>query len=108
MKKYESMYQELLAKYGITGEEVCSEEECQRFLQDVEAGRALPDGVRQAEQNQSVFLRTMEPVKDSEAEKTFYAGFCKDVRTIRQCVVFFAVLTAINLVLSLITTISLS
>ncbi len=107
MKKYERMYEDLLVKYGITGEEICPEEECRRFFQDVEAGRPLPDGVRQAEGNRSVFLRTTEPVEASEAEKIFYAGFCKDVRIIRQCAVFFAVLTAINLVLSLLVAINI-
>ena len=77
----------------------CSNSENQKYLNDKKSGNQLPNNVIQSRENPNKFYT----VKDSdltEDEKRLYMELKKleHIKTIKNCVLFFTVLTVIGLV----------
>ena len=102
MERLKEIYTEKMQELGMLNEEVCPPEECERFKKLVEAGESLPEGVRKSAENDNVFLRTSSGnVSKKDVDKLLWLEMCKDIRTLKKCVVFLAVALAAQLVLGI-------
>lgn len=102
MKAFDSLYQELLRKYGCSSLEPCSEDENQKFSEALANNSPLPADIIKSETQPGLFLRKVSLPDYAEAKEAFYLGALKDIKTIKSCVLFFTVLAVISLVGSLI------
>ena len=101
MNKLEKEFAEFLHENGIAANKYCSDKENQMYLTKyIEAGVELPEDIY-LERNGDDFLfyTIQQPDYSSEKLKQLlaYKEF-KTLRTIKNCVVFFTILTIIGLV----------
>lgn len=85
----------------------CSREECEKYIAMLNNGQSLPEGVYQYVNDMGNGIGVFYRIYDSglsDAEKQEYIQ-CKKlahIKTIKNCIVFFTVLTAISLLVTLI------
>lgn len=102
MERMKEIYSKKMQELGLTNDEVCSPEECEQFKKLTEDGKLLPEGVRRSSENDNIFLRTThEDVSEKDVDKLLWLAMCKDISTLKKCVVFFVVILVIQLVLGI-------
>lgn len=108
MKKIDELYQKKMLEFGFGGEEICSDEECEKYHDIIEKGGTLPDDIRQSTENKSVFLRKRKnDLSEAEMIKLMWLYLFNNVTIIKKCVVFLTIIVAALLAFSIIAGISI-
>lgn len=91
----QELYQQELANFlNMQAETTCSDEENKRLYSLIESGQPLPPGYRSSEIDHTTFLKSNVP----QLEQKLKLQNAKNLRTIKNCVIFFTVLAALQLV----------
>ena len=97
MSNVDEMYNAALNMAGYEALVRCPEDECKKYS---EMGY-IPEGItRRFDGNDAVFYKPAQPPTDEQIEKLLFANriqACKNISTIKSCVVFATVLIAIGL-----------
>lgn len=95
---------QLKFKNNLLQEIVCSEHDSTLYSQMIKDGKKLPDGVfHRKDGNYSVFYTVYETdLSNDEKAEYFSLLQSTNIKTIRNCIVFFTVLAVISLILSFI------
>ncbi len=104
MKDLKRMLRMYRFEFGLLQEEACSMDENEAFAKTLQEGGTLPEGVApyvydDGEESGKIFCRVYESdlTPEETAEYLTYQKL-KLLRTIKNCVVFFTVLTVIGLI----------
>lgn len=91
-------YQNELASFlNIETTTICSEEENQMLHSLIESGQPLPPGYRKSTENSTLFVKAIEIPATAELEQKLKLQNSKNLRTIKNCLIFFTVLAALQL-----------
>ncbi len=92
-------YQKELSTFlNIKTETTCSDEENKQLRALDEANQPLPPGYRRSTEYFTMFLKPVELPEVEELEQRMKLQNAKNLRTIKNCVIFFTVLAALQLV----------
>ena len=91
-------YQNELASFlNIETTTICSEEENQMLRALDKSGQPLPPGYRKSTENSTLFVKAIEIPATAELEQKLKLQNSKNLRTIKNCLIFFTVLAALQL-----------
>ncbi|MGN1118802.1 MAG: hypothetical protein ACI4Q4_00490 [Oscillospiraceae bacterium] len=98
-------YRRLLREYGFRQKRDCSEEENARFHEMEKNGETIPDNVgRYLDENEQptdkFYLIEKDDMTHEERMEYLAMKQCRDSHTIKNCVVFLAIVTAVGVICS--------
>lgn len=96
-------YQKELAKFlYVETEAPCSDEENEQLRTLVKSKQPLPPGYHRSVESSTTFVKPAELPEIEELEQKLKLQNAKNLRTIKNCVIFFTVLVALQIILGFI------
>ena len=101
LNPYDELIQEKI-KYGLARKIPCSPQESQIYIQAIRSGQPLPTGVYKDPYAPEFFRIAEIDLTETQRKEFFALQQIKQLTTIKNCMVFFTVLTVIALIVSIV------